>query len=113
MEASLAFPRDLIANSSTYNVTNACSDDRISDPKCAALDVKAERMARLRAMYGARYDHRVNVIDWDFQTVIYKHSGVVHRKLFREWRQSGIGFECELDGFVSCVSCGSWTWRVS
>ncbi len=68
---------------------------RISDPRCSALDVKSERMARLRAMYGARYDHRVNVIDWDYQTVIYKHAGVVHRKLFREWRQSGIGFECE------------------
>lgn len=58
-----------------------------------AFDMTTLRNYRLRHTYGARYDFRNNLIDWDYQTVIRKAAGCIHFSQYREWRNTGVAFE--------------------
>lgn len=54
----------------------------------------ALRDQRLRGYYAERFDARTALTDWDY----YHHlkptvAGIIHIKLFREWRVNGIAFE--------------------
>lgn len=62
------------------------------------FDMATLRDHRLRHHYGARYDFRNNLIDWDYQMGIKPHVGALHFSTFREWRNSGVAFE-----FGDCV----------
>jgi dynein assembly factor 3 len=57
------------------------------------FDMATLRDYRLRHHYGERYDHRNNLIDWDYQTGVRPCAGSVHYTTFREWRNSGVAFE--------------------
>ena len=43
--------------------------------------------------YQERYDNRKSLGDWDYQYSIKDSASIIHIKLFREWRESGIAFE--------------------
>lgn len=56
-------------------------------------DVVGLRDQRLRAHFGLRYDHRVGVIDWDYQARVKPAASIIHQRLYKEWRLSGLAFE--------------------
>jgi hypothetical protein len=58
-----------------------------------AFDAAALHDHRLRHNYGARYDFRTNLVDWDYQSVLKKNSGVVAWPLYKDWRNTGRAFE--------------------
>ncbi|CAD8212744.1 unnamed protein product [Paramecium pentaurelia] len=51
------------------------------------------RDQRLRHHYGIRFDHRLNMIDWDYQMNLKDFAPIIHFIHYREWRQSGVAFE--------------------
>lgn len=56
-------------------------------------DVATLRDHRLRSHFGVRYDHRANLVDWDYQSRVHESASIIHRKLYKDWRLSGIAFE--------------------
>jgi dynein assembly factor 3 len=54
------------------------------------------RDTRIRAHYGERYDHRRNLVDWDYSMSLKDFAPLVHQKEYREWRLNGVGFETRL-----------------
>lgn len=63
------------------------------DEGSGAFDMAQLRDYRLRHNYGDRYDYRTNLVDWDYQAVLKKESGIVHWVQYRDWRNSGVAFE--------------------
>lgn len=57
------------------------------------FDVVGMRDYRLRSFYAERYDHRQGACDWDYHQRVKPAAGVVHSKLYKEWRMSGTAFE--------------------
>ena len=57
------------------------------------FDVVKLRDERLRKYYGARYDARRNVLEWDYTMELVEIASIVHKIHFREWRQTGIAYE--------------------
>ncbi len=51
------------------------------------------REYRLRHQYGARYDFRGNLMDWDYQFRLKPNTGIIHPKQFKTWRETGVAFE--------------------
>lgn len=51
------------------------------------------RDQRLRHHYGTRYDHRKNLVDWDYQMSLKDYAPIIHFFHYREWRDSGVAFE--------------------
>jgi len=48
---------------------------------------------RSRYFYGERYDHRKNMVDWDYHTrLVQEGASVIHFRHFAQWRLTGIGF---------------------
>ena len=56
-------------------------------------DVARYRDERLRGFYGARYDARANVLDWDYSMELLPLASIVHKLHFSEWRMTGLAFE--------------------
>lgn len=50
------------------------------------------REERLRAWYGARYDSRTNLADWDYHMNLSKKASIVHVREFEKWRLDGNAF---------------------
>ena len=50
---------------------------------------------RLRNYYAIRYDVRTNAYDWDFAMKLSErnNASIIHKKLFSQWRETGIAFE--------------------
>ena len=65
------------------------------------FDVVRLRDERLRGFYKARYESRVNVLDWDYQMELAPLASIVHKLHFREWRMSGILFEVRDSTYVA------------
>jgi dynein assembly factor 3 len=49
--------------------------------------------ARMRRFHGQRFDSRAGAFDWDYQQVIKPGAGVIHSRIYRDWRESGVAFE--------------------
>mmetsp|Transcript_10524 Transcript_10524/g.20225 ORF Transcript_10524/g.20225 Transcript_10524/m.20225 type:complete len:289 (-) Transcript_10524:11-877(-) len=60
------------------------------------FDIGSLRDTRLRAHYKERYDHRVNLIDWDYQWHVKLLGPQIHFIHFKEWRNTGVAFEVRL-----------------
>ena len=57
------------------------------------FDAVALRDARLRKYYDDRYDHRKNVVDWDYNMrVDAAGAGVIHFKHFAQFRLAGVAY---------------------
>ena len=61
--------------------------------RAARIDAVATRDARLRKYYDDRYDHRKNVVDWDYNMrVDAAGAGVIHFKHFAQFRLAGVAY---------------------
>lgn len=47
----------------------------------------------MRHHYGARFDFRDNLIDWDYTSGARTYNGGIHSRQFRGWRNTGVAFE--------------------
>jgi len=56
---------------------------RTGDASCE-IDMVALRETRLRAYFGERYDHRRNLIDYNYERNVKPVSSIIHRKQVRE-----------------------------
>ena len=56
-------------------------------------DVVGLRDYRLRSLFAERYDHRMGVCDWDYHPRVKPAASIVHSRLYKEWRLSGVAFE--------------------
>ena len=57
------------------------------------FDMESLRDHRMRGLYAERYDARKSLSDWDWHAGIKPTASIIHVKLFKEWRLSGIAFE--------------------
>ena len=64
--------------------------------KAHPYDIEKHRDQRLRYHFADRYDHRRNLVDWDYQMNLREYAEYVHQLQYREWRLSGIAFETRL-----------------
>ncbi|KAJ3336924.1 hypothetical protein HDU93_001887 [Gonapodya sp. JEL0774] len=48
---------------------------------------------RLRKHYGGRYDHRENLVDWDYHMKLRDKASVISKAEFLSWRTKGIAFQ--------------------
>ncbi len=58
-----------------------------------AFDTDGLRNQRMRGFYAERYDNRRALYDWDWQYALHDNASIIHIKLFRDWRESGIAYE--------------------
>lgn len=57
------------------------------------FDMVGLRDQRLRYHYKERYDHRENLVDWDYHWGYKEIAPQVNYRHYREWRRSGIAYE--------------------
>lgn len=57
------------------------------------FDVESLRNQRMRGYYTDRYDSRRALCDWDWQYSVHDTASIIHARLFRDWRESGVSFE--------------------
>ena len=73
------------------------------------FDVEKLRDTRIRAHYKDRYDHRRNLVDWDYQFGIKDFTKTVNQQEYRAWRLNGIAFETRLaTGTIPNRTMGSY-----
>ncbi|CAM9189410.1 unnamed protein product, partial [Laminaria digitata] len=51
------------------------------------------RDSRLRNFFGGRYDHRNNMVDWDYTNRLKEVASIIHHTQYRGWRLEGIAYE--------------------
>jgi len=57
------------------------------------FDAVGLRDYRLRGHFGQRYDNRVGLVDWDYYARVKPTASIIHQRLYKEWRLSGVAFE--------------------
>ncbi len=57
------------------------------------FDVDNLRDHRMRGLYQERYDHRKNLVDWDYQMSLKPYASIIHKTQYWEWRNTGVAFE--------------------
>jgi len=57
-----------------------------------SLQIEKLRDTRLRAHFAERYDHRKNLVDWDYSMYLKEYAPNVNQLEYRAWRLNGIGF---------------------
>ncbi|CAI2366251.1 unnamed protein product [Moneuplotes crassus] len=73
------------------------------------FDIESLRDQRLRAYFKTRYDHRKNLIDWDYNFHIKKFTKFVDKDKYLKFRMTGVAFETRLaDSKVSNRSMSSY-----
>ena len=77
------------------------------------FDMERAWERRCRRFYGERYDHRKNMVDWDYNTrLVQEGASVIHFSHFAQWRLTGIGFPVresiypEMNRTLVTRSCG-------
>ena len=80
------------------------------------FDMERAWERRCRRFYGERYDHRKNMVDWDYNTrLVQEGASVIHFSHFAQWRLTGIGFPVresiypEMNRTLVTRSCGITT----
>jgi len=63
------------------------------------LDMEALRDARCRGYYRDRFDHRKNMMDFDYTTNIKPVAGIIHWFHYKEFCHSGVAFETRLGSY--------------
>jgi len=73
------------------------------------FDVEKLRDHRLRGHFKERYEHRRNLVDWDYNFGVKDFSKTVHLQEYRTWRMNGIGFMTRLaNGTIPNRTLGSY-----
>lgn len=57
------------------------------------FDTTSLRDQRMRGYYAERFDSRRALYDWDWQYGLRETASIIHIRLFRDWRETGIAFE--------------------
>ncbi|KXS18668.1 hypothetical protein M427DRAFT_197113 [Gonapodya prolifera JEL478] len=57
------------------------------------FDMKTYWENRLRKLYGERYDHRDNLIDWDYQMKLRDKAPMISKAEYSAWRDHGVAFQ--------------------
>lgn len=65
------------------------------------FDVEALREQRCRGYYRARYDHRKNLMDYDYQTFIKEVAGIIHWFHYKQFGHTGVAFETRLASYAT------------
>jgi dynein assembly factor 3, axonemal len=63
---------------------------------CHKFDIETLRDHRMRGHFKERYDHRRNLVDWDYNMNMKDYAPYVNQLEYRKWRLTGIGFETRL-----------------
>eukprot|EP00698_Gefionella_okellyi_P002181 TRINITY_DN12016_c0_g1_i1.p1 TRINITY_DN12016_c0_g1~~TRINITY_DN12016_c0_g1_i1.p1 ORF type:complete len:497 (-),score=87.11 TRINITY_DN12016_c0_g1_i1:185-1648(-) len=82
---------DLLKTSQRDELDNVTKTWRNDVP----FDVQKLRDERMRLFYKDRYDHRANLVDWDYTMNLSTNPGctVIHPIQFRDWRETGVAYE--------------------
>lgn len=73
------------------------------------FEMTSLRDHRLRGHFKERYEHRRNLVDWDFNFGIKDFSKSVHMTEYRAWRLSGVAYTTRLaNGTVPNRTLGSY-----
>jgi dynein assembly factor 3 len=64
------------------------------------FDIETLRDQRMRGYYRTRYDHRVNLMDWDYHNGIKATAPIIHWQHFKEFGKSGVSFETRLGSYT-------------
>jgi len=48
---------------------------------------------RMRHTFGNRYDHRDNLVDWDYHMKLHEKAPIISKREYARWREMGIAFE--------------------
>jgi len=77
--------------------------------KCHAFDIEKLRDNRQRGFLRDRYDHRRNVVDWDYQMQLKNFCPMMNQQEYRQWRLNGVAFETRLaHGSIPNRTLGSY-----
>lgn len=57
------------------------------------FDTEKHWNTRMRNWYGVMYDHRKNLVDWEYVTRFKSVALIVHRYQYKRWREFGNAFE--------------------
>lgn len=60
------------------------------------FDMESLRDQRLRAYFKKRYDHRKNLVDWDYNFNIKNFTSFIDKEKYVRWRMTGVAFESRL-----------------
>ena len=63
---------------------------------CHKFDIENLRDHRMRGHFGERYDHRKNLVDWDYNMGMKDYAPYVNQLEYRKWRLTGVAFETRL-----------------
>uniref|UniRef100_A0A0G4FFD7 DUF4470 domain-containing protein n=1 Tax=Chromera velia CCMP2878 TaxID=1169474 RepID=A0A0G4FFD7_9ALVE len=80
--------------------------DRITDAfarwtlKAPSFDVEQLRDQRCRGAYGVRFDHRVNLFDWDYTSNLKAAAPTIHWLQYKQFRLSGVAFDSPLGTYT-------------
>ena len=73
------------------------------------FDIETLRDHRMRGHFKERYDHRFNLVDWDYSMNMKDYAPHVDQREYKKWRLTGIGFETRLaTGSVPNRTLGSF-----
>ena len=76
---------------------------------CHKFDIETLRDHRMRGHFKERYDHRKNLVDWDYNMNMKDYAPLVNQLEYRKWRLTGIGFETRLaTGAIANRTLGSF-----
>mmetsp|Transcript_15373 Transcript_15373/g.38868 ORF Transcript_15373/g.38868 Transcript_15373/m.38868 type:complete len:471 (-) Transcript_15373:474-1886(-) len=75
-------------------------DDAIKGWKSSVpFKVEELRDERLREFYKERFDHRLNLIDWDYHMKLLNLGAIIHVLQYRRWRERGLAYEVRDIGY--------------
>merc|ERR1719192_871356 len=57
------------------------------------FDIEKHWNTRIRNWYGVRYDHRNNLVDWDYVTRLKPVAPIIHTVHYKRWREYGNAYE--------------------
>ncbi len=64
--------------------------------KAHPFDIEKLRDQRLRAHFEDRYDHRKNLVDWDYSMYLKEYAPLIQQAEYRNFRLLGLTFETRL-----------------
>ena len=60
------------------------------------FNIAKEWDQRLRHHYGERYDHRLNMVDWDYHMYVKELMPHINNLQYKQWRKLGLAYEWRL-----------------
>ncbi|KAJ4456701.1 putative Dynein assembly factor 3; axonemal [Paratrimastix pyriformis] len=85
---------DLIFRSYLPSHGSFASSAALASAHTAPVDILLKRDERVRQYYGKRYDHRSNLVDWDYHFKLREWGcAMIGEAEYRQWRLTGYAFQ--------------------